>query len=121
MHPLLSVLLGMNDGRYGEHQIIPATWIQESTRGHAIPVPDDVFSGFEYGYYWWHRIVAGRKVTVARGWGGQTIYVVPAAKLVIVVFGNWWVLTDQADRQGREIRARIESFLSDVLPDLVRG
>ena len=104
-----------SQGRYRGRQVIPAEWVALSTRPHVVPTPEKYFGGFRYGYFWWRRDVAGHQAIVARGWGGQTVYVLPALKLVIVANGNWWVLTDQADRQGREIRARIERFLEDLL------
>lgn len=81
--------LYVNEGRWSGQQIVPASWIVESTRTH---VPLDSISG--YGYQWWIDVepLNGRPtpLPIARGNGGQRIYVVPELRLVAVITaGNY--------------------------------
>ena len=68
----------LHKGRSGEKQLIPETWVDESTRWrHSV----DTHSG--YGYWWW--LIPASDGYVAAGWGGQRIGVFPSKDLVIVV------------------------------------
>jgi CubicO group peptidase (beta-lactamase class C family) len=40
--------LYLNKGRWGQQQIVPAEWVEASTRGHIEANPGD-----QYGYHWW--------------------------------------------------------------------
>lgn len=79
-------LLVLNDGRWNGEQVIPKSWVEESTQAH---VAAD--AGAEYGYQWWRtRVPVGlRSVDTffAAGYGGQAINVFPELGLV-VVFAN---------------------------------
>ena len=78
--------LYLNHGRWRDHQVVPATWVAESTKAYS-----DTGRGVHYGYLWW---VAPRKTLFqtqlgpgsfsARGNGGQFIVVAPAQRLVVV-------------------------------------
>lgn len=68
------------DGRADGRQVVPARWVEESTRS----LVHDTYHGFPYGYYWWNRTVRGYRVDFAWGHGGQFVFVVPRLKLVMV-------------------------------------
>ncbi len=73
-------LLFLNNGKWKDSQIIPATWVQESTAAHSKARRGG------YGYMWW---TAGGRLGelggyAAAGYGGQWVYVIPGAKLVVV-------------------------------------
>jgi CubicO group peptidase (beta-lactamase class C family) len=96
--------LYLQGGRWNGRQIVPATWVRESTR----PV-SDLGEGGGYGYMWWtqaagtlpqDRFPALRRYDLvqARGTGGQVMWIIPGAELVIVHRGD----TDH----GREIAGR---------------
>jgi CubicO group peptidase (beta-lactamase class C family) len=81
--------LFVNGGRWRGQQILSPTWIAESTRAR---IQLDSISA--YGYQWWVDIesLAGDPTPfpVARGNGGQRIYVVPRLRLVAVITaGNY--------------------------------
>ena len=81
--------LYINDGRWKDQQVLPRSWIEESTRAH---VQLDSISA--YGYQWWVDLepMNGQltPLPVARGNGGQRIYVVPSLDLVAVITaGNY--------------------------------
>jgi CubicO group peptidase (beta-lactamase class C family) len=68
-------LLYLDRGRWDGNQIVPASWIAESTA----PNPND------YGYYWWLR-GSGREVSYsAAGSGGNLICCVPGLDLVVAI------------------------------------
>lgn len=75
-------LLMLNDGRWNGTQIIPAAWIRESANAYS----QTDRSGRSYGYLWWVLPPAewGSGAVIASGWGGQTIAIVPAKRLVAV-------------------------------------
>jgi CubicO group peptidase (beta-lactamase class C family) len=85
--------LYLQRGRWGEDQVIPAGWVERSTRAQA-----DLGGGRGYGYMWWIYDVgslpdryeyANRYRTIlARGTGGQAIFVIPQAQLVVVHRGD---------------------------------
>jgi len=64
--------MGMWDGR----QVVPAEWVEASTRKHINATLSD-----GYGYQWW---VDASGYYMALGWAGQYIVVVPDKNLVVV-------------------------------------
>jgi CubicO group peptidase (beta-lactamase class C family) len=95
--------LYLQRGRWNGRDVVPASWVDESTR----PI-SDLGDGTGYGYLWWTYAVGSMGPRypqlnqyasfVARGTGGQFILVVPQAGLVIVHRGD----TDH----GREVAGR---------------
>ena len=86
-------LLYLNNGRWGDRQIVPADWVRESTSAHSIARNQG------YGYMWWTTGLAGEAETLngvrrnadlppfryaAQGHHGQLIYIVPQKDLVVV-------------------------------------
>ncbi|MFH5774074.1 serine hydrolase domain-containing protein [Paracoccus sp. NGMCC 1.201697] len=59
----------------GGQGVIPQDWIAESWR----PRTRSIFNGEEYGYGWFISRIGGRDVRYGWGYGGQMIYVFPAA------------------------------------------
>jgi CubicO group peptidase (beta-lactamase class C family) len=84
--------LFLQKGRWGDRQIVPEAWVEESTRAHS--QGDDPGEG--YGYMWWtfsreffRQNVADPRLHhlwgfTASGYGGQWIFVLPDAEMVIV-------------------------------------
>jgi CubicO group peptidase (beta-lactamase class C family) len=85
--------LYLQNGRWRDQQVLPASWVRESTRAHS-----DFGSGTGYGYMWWtyapgslgdaYPQLDRHELYMARGTGGQALYVIPAADLVIVHRGD---------------------------------
>ncbi|MGF1624943.1 MAG: serine hydrolase domain-containing protein [Alphaproteobacteria bacterium] len=81
-------LLYLRRGRWGREQLVPAAWVDESTRPHS-----DIGGGRGYGYLWWTAAAnaSGDSVSThvplfyASGAGGQYVVVLPELDLVIVV------------------------------------
>jgi CubicO group peptidase (beta-lactamase class C family) len=81
--------LYLNDGVWNGTQIVPADWIEESTRIHFSGDGNiaDVEAYIEgYGYQWWIRPQTG--IFYASGAYEQKIYVVPDLDLVVVFTAN---------------------------------
>ena len=61
-------------------QLLPRAWIDSSW----VPRTTSGWSGNAYGYGWWIRQAHGHPVYFAWGYGGQFIFVVPSASMVVV-------------------------------------
>lgn len=78
--------LFLHNGQWKGRQLVPATWVGDSTtkhmetRGLMDAAEDD-----GYGYYWWIDSFDGYS---AHGWGGQYIYVLPKLDTVVVFTGS---------------------------------
>ena len=61
-------------------QLLARAWIDSSW----VPRTTSNWSGNAYGYGWWIREAHGHRVYFAWGYGGQFIFVVPSASMVVV-------------------------------------
>ncbi len=73
--------LYLDGGRFGNRQVVPKWWIDESTRASNLE-QHEVYGS--YGYSWYVH-PGGEDAFVAVGYGGQYIYVSPPHDSVIVV------------------------------------
>lgn len=77
-------LLYLSNGKWRNKQIVPSNWAAESTQ----PVTTDTrrYANLgQYGYLWWiSHDSHGGKMYFASGSGGQRIFVLPEAELVVV-------------------------------------
>ncbi len=85
--------LYLRRGRWEGQQLIPHEYLEASTRTQVVPgvsmvVPDT------YGYLWWVSTVGPYASFYALGYGGQTIYVIPALDVVLVTTARWEVPAD---------------------------
>jgi len=67
--------LYLKKGQWDGKQIVPAAWVEASTRGH---ISSTLFP--RYGYQWW----IDASYYMAVGYKGQFIYVVPEKNMVVV-------------------------------------
>jgi CubicO group peptidase (beta-lactamase class C family) len=76
--------LYLNEGNWNGVQIIPAEWVDESTRCDTTTDPAP-----HYQYFWWvNTIVTDNHHFYAAGKHGQYIYIVPEQNLIFVRFGR---------------------------------
>ena len=69
--------LYINEGRWGNEQIIPCEWIAETSIPHSAGgFPGDT----PYGHLFRVTDLDGLSAYIASGYGGQLIYIVPAAE-----------------------------------------
>lgn len=87
--------LVLDGGRWNGRQVVPQSWIAESTRRAAVPSFGFGSHSMGYGYLWWIGSLGDPAnprretgdVIVASGTGGQWIFIVPAYDLVMVSMG----------------------------------
>jgi CubicO group peptidase (beta-lactamase class C family) len=82
--------LYLNRGKWGDSQIVPATWVKSSTRAHSKTRGSGTYSG--YGYMWWvaaedHGAIQ-KGSYCASGYGGHTVEVLPDLDTVIAIRFN---------------------------------
>jgi CubicO group peptidase (beta-lactamase class C family) len=75
--------LYLNRGAWDGRQIIPAMWVDTSTKNH-ISTERQAFAGDQYGYQWWLGWMQSPGFFAASGVGGQYILVIPERNLVVV-------------------------------------
>lgn len=75
--------LYLHQGKWEGKQIVPAAWVERSTRVHAEGWPDRYG---QYGYFWWVR--PEQQAYVAVGYGGQFLYVAPEDDLIVVLLST---------------------------------
>ncbi|MEJ2504530.1 MAG: serine hydrolase, partial [Gemmatimonadota bacterium] len=96
--------LYLQRGHWAGHQLLPESWVDESTAARS-----DLGDGAGYGYMWWtydagaldpdrYPELSRRALFMGRGTGGQGLWVIPEADLVVVHRGD----TDH----GREVDGR---------------
>lgn len=87
--------LFLQKGRWQDEQVIPATWVEESTAPHYSTGKSDDEA---YGYLWWSQPYKfmGKKVRAhfGKGFGGQRPIFLPDLNMVIVLTG-WNILPGQ--------------------------
>ncbi len=93
--------LYLDGGRYRGRQIVPAAWVQTSTRVSRIG-RHEVYG--TYGFLWYLR-PGGNEAFVAVGYGGQYLYVAPAQNAVIVVTAT---LESKGKKWERELFRNIQ-------------
>lgn len=88
----------LQDGEYNGTQIVPASWVHESTRPSANT--EDGEPG--YGYFWWTPDRSSDGEYFARGIYGQYVYVNEPDQVVIAI--------NSADRQFKEDGAHAQNI-----------
>jgi CubicO group peptidase (beta-lactamase class C family) len=88
--------LFLQNGRWGDRQIVPETWIEASTRAYSTPSTPRI-PGIGFGYMWWifapdffESILVDSRLHQLRGFAatdfqGQAIVVLPDADMVVVL------------------------------------
>ena len=76
--------LFLRKGKWNGSTIVPAAWVETSTRKH-ISAGNEPLGAVDYGYQWWTNSFGGYS---ARGYGGQYIFVMPEQDLVAVFFSD---------------------------------
>ena len=87
-------------------QLLPRAWIDSSW----VPRTTSNWSGNAYGYGWWIREAHGHRVYFAWGYGGQFIFVVPSARMVVVATSD----PAPARREGAHLDA-VHGLVDELL------
>jgi CubicO group peptidase (beta-lactamase class C family) len=87
--------LYLHGGKWNGKQVIPANWIELSTRRHFRFRPrtgPDAGGEFGYGYFWWYSCypsAAGLfEARTAVGNGQQRVFVLPGLDMVVTIFAG---------------------------------
>lgn len=87
--------LYLHAGRWNGTQVIPADWIQASTRRHFRFRPrtgPDASGQFGYAYFWWYSCYPTEgglvEARTALGNGQQRIFVLPGLDMVVTIFAG---------------------------------
>ena len=77
-------------GRSGNAEVVPASWIDQSTQRHG-GVHDQLgaIGPLGYGELWWLGDTAEHAIVLGWGYGGQLLYIVPGLDLVVVTTARW--------------------------------
>jgi CubicO group peptidase (beta-lactamase class C family) len=90
--------LYLQNGMWNGRTIVPESWVTQSTSAIS-PLGGNGFrEGTTYGYMWWSYapgtvgdrlpLLNQQRIVVASGTGGQGLFIVPGADLVVVVRGD---------------------------------
>lgn len=75
--------LYLKKGKWNDRQIVPESWVNESTKAQIKADWTPLFP--DYGYMWWINRFGGYS---ALGYGGQFIFILPELELVVVITGG---------------------------------
>ncbi len=111
-------LLYMNDGRWGDQQIVPAEWIVKSFVPYS-----EMGQDVGYGYMWWTMPDTSYMAT---GTGGQKLRLYPNQKIVLVNKVDtgseglrraiWWTWGTRVNNSNiTELLRRLEMDLADTV------
>jgi CubicO group peptidase (beta-lactamase class C family) len=104
-------LLMLNGGRYLNHQVVSARYVQLLLNPVQTYQTPWGFPGSVYALCWYHKNYDGIPVTYGLGWGGQFNFLLPSLHAVITVNES----VDDEDAIPRAIR-----FQTDLFPSLLR-
>lgn len=102
-------LLYLHDGKWGGRQLVPRAAVRAAQARTA--EVDDVFA---YAEGWWTQTISERSTYFAWGFGGQFIYVVPSADVVLVTSEE-----TSDNSTNKEINPR--EFIRDYLLPAITG
>jgi CubicO group peptidase (beta-lactamase class C family) len=100
-------LLMLHDGRINGHQIIPASWVRESTVPTG-PEPANSMETLGYQYQWW--TFPSSNAYTAIGLQGQYIYVDPDTKTVVVKLSYFPPNKDEYYKETEEFLKAVSAW-----------
>ncbi len=111
-------LLYLRSGKWGNEQIIPEWWIEESVKTHVRFFGDRPGRDIGYGYLWWilepySDGTGEHSIYSARGALGQYLFIIPDYHIVIVVTGGM----ENIDNFLKPIEFLYSTILPSVLMD----
>lgn len=81
--------LVLNDGKWGNEQVIPSAWLKESLTPASYLLDEETKKPIDfYGYQWWMLEHKDHQVYYMRGLAGQYVFIIPDKDLVIVRLGH---------------------------------
>jgi CubicO group peptidase (beta-lactamase class C family) len=82
--------LYLHQGRWNEQEVVPADWVEQSTRRH-VAFPNQGAGG--YAYHWWYGCFTAPsgevvEAAIAVGNGGQRIFVLPGLSTAVTILAG---------------------------------
>ena len=102
----------LQKGEYNGARIVSENWINDATSVH-ISTNNILPYLTDYGYYWWKGNRYGYNFSMANGYGGQFILVVPDLKLVAVTTCEFRGLSNISGQNWSTI---INVIMNNVMP-----
>jgi CubicO group peptidase (beta-lactamase class C family) len=102
-------------GRWDERQVLSGEWVAASFE----PRTRSPFSGLDYGYGWFLGRAGGRRVALARGYGGQVIAILPELELTVAITSDPTRPARSEGYFGELMRLIAETVVPDA--EAVRG
>jgi CubicO group peptidase (beta-lactamase class C family) len=108
-------LLYRNNGYSNRSEIVPQSWIDQSTTNYTgwSDYNWGALENYNYGYLWWLGEIRDHEVYLAIGHGGQYIVVFPDLDLIVSTTAHSYVDWDTADLQEQAI---LEFVADHILP-----
>ncbi|NQV14839.1 serine hydrolase [bacterium] len=104
--------LVLDNGRWGDTQIVDSSWVSESTRFQTDMGTWGDENGWDYGYYWW--LVREWDAIAAWGHGVNFIMIIPNLELVFVMTA----LPDTNDELVGTTLDRFQNLIRPLVEDL---
>ncbi len=98
-------------GRMNGQQVVSEDWIQRSWTANG----RSPWTGDDYGFGWFITEIGGQTTYYGRGFGGQALFVVPEARLTVVVTSDPNP-PSPGGRQFRQITGLVGTILAEVAP-----
>ena len=105
--------LFINDGKYGDTQVVSASWIKEMSKKH-ISVSEDA-GNYDYGYQMW--VGKSGDSCLFNGMFGQNILVFPEKKIVIAVTAS----NSEMFQKGSLLKILADTFSGNDHPSSKRS
>jgi len=116
IRPLDMVKFGnliLNKGKYNNTRIVSENWIDTMTTTK-ISTNNNVPYGPEYGYQIWIGNSSGHQYSMAMGWGGQFIFIVPGQELVVTA--TCWTSDLTWQQAGEHWTSIIKIIVERIFP-----
>lgn len=90
--------LFLQGGVWNGTRIVSQEWIDQATQIQIMAYPDN--PGYQqYGYYWWVGTANSHPAYIAKGYGGQFIFVFPELDIVVATTTDWTGTREQANER----------------------
>jgi CubicO group peptidase (beta-lactamase class C family) len=105
----------LNNGEYNGNRIVSSEWLNAATSIH-ISTNNLLPYLTDYGYYWWKGSILGHEFSMAMGYGGQFIVIVPNLNVVASATCEFRGLSEISGQNWNSI---IDVISNNVIPAFI--
>lgn len=106
--------LFLNGGEWNGQQIVPRQWVMESLAARKnLSSTLGPLTQIRYSYLWWGGDIKGHHASLAWGYGGQFIMLIPDFNLIIVTTAEWQLGGAEANAAETQI---LNFMANEILP-----